>query len=492
MITDIRLRAVCSLMVPVAREQAGLHDYDGVLQDLSPDGVRQGLAVLGGKPCSDPDDEARLGAAEETLRVRFGELELHRRDPSLHLANLDPSCYDRDYAPAEQRAAARRDHLRAWPDAVDAAIKALDGVSADHARDAADTTARLAVHAADPAARDALDRFAAHLARATAPLEPMGRVPLTRLLSVTEAVEVDLDRLADRADAERRTWRARLQDACRRIDASADAPATVAALLADHPAAGDLVAETAALVQEAREWAARHGLVPYDDGECLVGPTSPGQHWQVATMTCAAPHEPDGPSWFRVTPPDPSWPLDRRRQWLTHYHRAGLANIVLHEVAPGHFSHGRALRRAVGEVRRTLFSETFTEGWAHYTEQLALEEGFRAGDPRFEVAVARDALLRLTRLSCAVGLHTGAMTLEEAAHRFEADAFVPGHAARVAAARVLRDPLTVAYSWGRMAILDLRERAKAEWGSGFSLPRFHRALLTLGAPPIGLLDAALR
>lgn len=37
----------------------------------------------------------------------------------------------------------------------------------------------------------------------------------------------------------------------------------------------------------------------------------------------------------------------------------------------------------------------------------------------------------------------------------------------------------------------LRERARAAWGSGFSLLRFHRALLDLGSPPLGLLYTAL-
>ena len=55
----------------------------------------------------------------------------------------------------------------------------------------------------------------------------------------------------------------------------------------------------------------------------------------------------------------------------------------MHEVAPGHFAHGRALRHAAGPVRRILHSVSFAEGWAHYVEEVCLEEGFRARDPRF-------------------------------------------------------------------------------------------------------------
>ena len=163
----------------------------------------------------------------------------------------------------------------------------------------------------------------------------------------------------------------------------------------------------------------------------------------------------------------------------------------MHEVAPGHFAHSRAWRRADGQVRRTLFSEGFSEGWAHYAEQLALEEGFRDGDPAFAAGVALDGLRRVARLSCALGLHRGELTLDEAAATFSRDAHVSGAAAYSEANRGLLDPGYGRYTVGRLVILGLRERARAGWGGGFSLARFHRALLELGSPPLGLLGTAI-
>src|SRR5271166_4969517 len=130
-----RVRAVCDLDVAEAREYGGRHEYAGKPQDLSPAGVRAGLARLAearadGGRLADAYDEAQLAAAEEHKRVEYAELELYRSNPLRHLGELDLACYDRDYAPREQREAARAEHLAAWPRVADAAIESLDRVSA--------------------------------------------------------------------------------------------------------------------------------------------------------------------------------------------------------------------------------------------------------------------------------------------------------------------------------------------------------------------------
>src|SRR5438105_5002666 len=160
-------------MLSEAREGAGLHEYDGRVQDLSPDGVRAGLARLGGAPEADAGDEAHLAAFEDLLRVTFGELEEHRTNPLHHIGNLDLSVYDREYAPVEERAEARRRHLAAWPDAVDAALAALDRVPAPVAESLLPPTRGLAADldgtgASEEAALAAHGRLVAHLERAAA------------------------------------------------------------------------------------------------------------------------------------------------------------------------------------------------------------------------------------------------------------------------------------------------------------------------------------
>jgi Bacterial protein of unknown function (DUF885) len=495
-----RLRAICDLSMSAVREYSGRHEYDGRIEDLSPEGVRAGLARLGGPPEDQPHDEAHLAAFERLVRLELGELELYRSNPLYHIGALDVSCYDRDYAPAAERAEARRRHLAAWPEAVDAALTALDRVAAPVAEALLPAAQGLTAdldQTGDPVVERALAahrRLVAHLEAAAAGGHretALGRGPLERLLGAGEALQVDLGRLEERADAERDRLRARLDEACRRLQPGRPTAEVVAGLLEDHPDADGVLREAQAMTAESIAFTQERDLVPGLDGACLVAPAPPSRRWALAMMSWAAPYEADAPSRYYISPPEPDWPASEQDDWLKVFSRTTLPAITVHEVAPGHFAHGRRLRQVASDVRRTLHSLAFVEGWAHYGEEVCVEEGFRGDDPRFAAGVALEALQRVTRLAVSIGTHAGTMTVADGAARFEADAFSYGPAARSEAARATFDPTYGRYTWGKLEILRLRDRARAAWGAGFSLQRFHSALLSLGSPPLGLMAAAL-
>ena len=503
-----RLRAVCDLNVADMREDSGRHEYDGMIQDLSPDGVRAGLARLKsarieGPALDDPHDEAHLAAFENLAQVAYSQLELYRANPMFHLNALDLSGYDKEYAPAEQRDAARLAHLAGWPRAVEAAIAALDRMGGPTAEAMLGAVRGLATGIPAGAEQGLRERALAAHGRLTAHLEKaaatggseedsaLGATGLAALMGSAEALTVDVGRLAEQADAERDRLLERLAESCGRIDPGRPPLELARELVREHP-------DTGGVIEAARRWTAEviaftrdRELMPYNDGTCLVGLAPPSRRWAMAMMSSNAPGEPEGPSWYHITPPDESWPPGEIEEWLQVFSDTTLPGITVHEVAPGHFSHGRAIRRAPTPLRRVLQSSAFVEGWAHYAEEMCVEEGFRAGDPRFATGIWLEALIRVTRLACAIGLHTAGMTVAEGARRFEADTHIAGPAALSEARRATFDPTYGRYTWGKLVIMDLREQARKRWGAGFSLRRFHAALMDLGSPPLGLAGTAL-
>jgi hypothetical protein len=336
-------------------------------------------------------------------------------------------------------------------------------------------------------------RLVGHVSRAAQEGDPdpaLGGEALATLMGTAEAMPVDLGQLARQADAERDRLHALLADACARVAPGRPHIEVARELVRDHPDAAGVIDAARLWTDRVIEFTRERDLVPYHDGICLVGLAPESRRLAMAMMCAAAPGEPDAPSWFQITPPEESWPEREKQEWLAVFSDTTLPGIAAHEVAPGHFSHSRALRRLTSQVRMTVQSSAFVEGWAHYAEELSVEEGLAADDPRIAIGVWLEALVRVTRLACAIGVHAAGMTVGEAAQRFAADTHLSGPAALSEARRATFDPTYGRYTWGKLEILKLREQARKDWGPGFTLQRFHRALLDLGSPSLGLLGSA--
>jgi uncharacterized protein (DUF885 family) len=502
-VTDQRLRAAAEMNLPETREYVGWHELDGKVQDLSSDGVARSLDALGhGSLPEDPVDAAILLASERWCRHQFTVQEAHRRNPNLHIANLDVAVYDREYAPAAERAAARSRHLSAWPAAIDAAVNSLDQVTAPSARTTLRAARGLAAGVDDRVALSALDRLVAHLEHAAEHGDPdasIGRAALEGGYRALESLDrpgsmlpSDATGLVGVATAERERLHTILDEACERLRPGVPVAEVLAEAFAEAPTTADAVCRAATdVTAEVRRFALDSALLPDLGGEVTVGPAPLSRSWSQAMMSWAAPYEPDAPSRYYITAPDPTWPEEQQREWLAIFSPTNLPTICVHEVTPGHFTHGRAMRTLTSDVRRTLGFPGFIEGWAHHVEELYIEAGFRDGDPRYAVGVALEALLRAVRLEVSVGLHTAAMTVEDAQAMFEREAYVPGAAARGEAMRGTVDPFYGYYTLGKVTVRAVREQAKQRWGSGYDEQRFNMELLSLGAPPLGILSAAM-
>ena len=124
-------------------------------------------------------------------------------------------------------------------------------------------------------------------------------------------------------------------------------------------------------------------------------------------------------------------------------------------------------------------------------EQMVLDEGFGASDPieaaKYRMAQADESLLRYCRLCCAIQMHCGDMTIDEATKFFQDNCYYAEQPARQEATRGSFDPGYLNYSLGKLMIFKLRADWQKQEGDKFSLQRFHDTLLGQGMPQIPLL-----
>ena len=212
----------------------------------------------------------------------------------------------------------------------------------------------------------------------------------------------------------------------------------------------------------------------------------------MAMMSWTGAYEADAPAWFYVNPPEPSWDEEAKDRWRSVFSATTLPAITAHEVTPGHFAHGRMIRLAArGDVRRSLTSLAFVEGWAHYAEELLVEQGFRQDDPRFAIGVWIEALVRVTRFASALGVHRGTMTVARRRGAIPNGRVLGGPGGPVRGRPGNVRPYLRPLHLGEAGDPALRDEAIARWGPRFRLRRFHEALLELGAPPLGTIGDAL-
>ena len=138
----------------------------------------------------------------------------------------------------------------------------------------------------------------------------------------------------------------------------------------------------------------------------------------------------------------------------------------MHEVWPGHYLQFLYGKTFPSDIRKVLGANSNSEGWAHYCEQMVIDEGFHADDPRYRLAQIQDALLRDVRFIVGIRMHTKGMTLAEAEEFFVKEGYQPRPVGRSESKRGTSDPTYGYYTMGKLMILKLRDDYKAKMGAG--------------------------
>jgi uncharacterized protein (DUF885 family) len=205
-------------------------------------------------------------------------------------------------------------------------------------------------------------------------------------------------------------------------------------------------------------------------------------------------------AYFNVTLPDPSWDAARTNSYMHSFNIGTIVSTSVHEAYPGHYVQFLWIPQAPSKTRKLLFASSNVEGWAHYCEQMMLDEGFAqpgagAKDEReakmIRLGQLQDALLRDARFVVGIKMHTGQMTMEQAMDFFVKEGYQAKEVGEVETKRGTSDPTYLYYTLGKLEILKLRADLQAKQGSAFSLQQFHDNFMRQGGVPIKIVREAM-
>ena len=196
-------------------------------------------------------------------------------------------------------------------------------------------------------------------------------------------------------------------------------------------------------------------------------------------------------AYYNMTLPDPKAPAAEKNEFMSQWYYPAISNVSVHEVWPGHYLQFLYARHFPSDIRKVLGAATNSEGWAHYCEQMVIDEGFHADDPRYRLAQLQDALLRDARFIVGIRMHTKGMTVAEAEEFFAKEGYQSRPVARSESKRGTSDPTYGYYTMGKLMILKLRDDYRAKKGARFSLQDFHDTFIKLGPLPLPLVRKAM-
>jgi uncharacterized protein (DUF885 family) len=513
---------------PAFAAEQGRHEFDGQLPDWSAAGLQKEVARL---------EQARAAALAYTNEALAQDQRFQRdyfvsvadnllfwlRDVRKPYTNaeyyfdngLDPSTYvSVPYAPADTRLRAFIKYATGIPQAVEHILANLQtplpktfvdyGISGSGGfvefyrkdvplafAEVKDEQLQKELQAAIEPAAQAMEKmrkwFEAQQAGAT-DAYALGPEKFAAMVRMTEGVTTPIEKLEamGRADLERNL--AALAQACKAYLPKGSLAACMEKQAADKPQGGAVEGARGQLAQ-LRQFVVDRNIATIPGPEQALVEEAPAYRRQnSAYITIAGAYETNLPSTYYIAPPDPSWSKAEQDAYIPG--KADLLFTSVHEVWPGHFLQFLHSNRSSWRFGQLFVGYAFAEGWAHYTEEMMVEQGLAKDAPELHIGQLSNALLRNVRYMCAIGLHTQGMSVTECEKMFKEKAFQDAGNARQQAARGTYDPAYLNYTMGKLMIMKLR----ADWQAKNpqkTLKEFHDQFLSYGGPPIPLVRAQM-
>jgi uncharacterized protein (DUF885 family) len=520
---------------PTEGTEAGFHEYDPKMPDYSRAHVEKRIGELHAElarlekfdraklPFDDAIDAEAIEGQIRSALLTLETLRTWETNPMTYAGVAGSAVNDlmkRDFAPKSERLRSITSRLSAVP-AICAAGKAnlktppkefttlairmskgsagfLKGTLAAWAKDAAGGDAKLQADfdAANGKAIAAVTDFAAWLEKDVAPRSngryAIGAENYSKKLLYDERVDWPLAKVLATGEENLAKDYAAFVATAKKIDPSKTPAEVMKTLSNEHPTAEDLIPSAQRGLERARQFLIDKKIVTIpSEVRPTVAETPPfARFGSFASMDTPGAYETKATeAFYYVTPVEKDWDAKHQEEHLRLYNRYVMDMIDVHEVWPGHYLQFLYGNRFPTKTRRLVFCGTNAEGWAHYTEQMMVDEGFGAGDPKIRLAQLQEALLRDCRYVVGIKLHTQGMTVEDGAKVFVEKGFQEPANAYEEARRGAYNPTYLYYTLGKLEIQKLRDEYRQKKNA--SLQEFHDAFVAQGALPIPLVRKIL-
>jgi uncharacterized protein (DUF885 family) len=520
---------------PSAGTSAGFHQYDAQLEDFSAATIQQQRATLhqyeqevsqfpAGQltPEQSADRDLVLGTIRSWL-LDLESIRIWEKNPDHYTSTATNAVFvimARTFAPPEERLrsviarerqipkmlAAARANLKNPPRIyTEIAIEQMPGMIGFFQKDvpsaftAVKDQALLAqFHQANAAVIAELQAYEKFLKTDLLPRSNgdfrIGTDNFRKKLLYDEMVDIPLDRLLEIGFANLRQNQQAFRDTEKKIDVNKSAQQILTEAEKDHPAPDKLLQTFRDTLGGIRDYVTQHHIVTIPSPTPpIVEETPPFMRaLTFASMDTPGPYEKVAKeAFFNVTLPEKTWTAKEIEEHMEAYNRGTIASTAIHEVYPGHYVQFLWMQNAPSKVRKLLGANSNAEGWAHYCEQMVIDEGYGNGDLKLRLGQLQDALLRNARFIVGIEMHTGQMTFEQGVDFFVKEGFQTRTNGERETKRGTSDPTYLYYTLGKLEILKLREDYRKMRGASYTLQDFHDNFMRHGWPPIKIVRRAM-
>lgn len=268
----------------------------------------------------------------------------------------------------------------------------------------------------------------------------------------------------------------------------------VGAVSQEHGKVEELVRDAEATVERIRQFIRERDILklPEPDRCRIIEMPEFQRGFSVAYLNPAPPLDPDASSYYAVSPPPQDWDARRVESYLQEYNRHMLQILTIHEAYPGHYVQLEYANRHPSLIRKVYSSGVFAEGWAVYTEQMMLDQGYGEGDLALRLNQLKFYLRAVINAILDHQMHCRDMTDEQAKdllmnRGFQSEGEALG---KIQRAKLSSTQLST-YFVGRMAFDRLRQKVQRQQAQAFHLGRYHEAVLRHGSIPVKYLPELL-